>query len=458
MLLDSIKSHPRFFLWNRDNLDDEGSLILYWMQRAQRTVDNPAFSYALEAGTQLQLPVCVCFVIDDDYPMAQIRHFRFMLQGLDEVAAALYEQSIPFLVRMGSVPSQVAAIAQDCRPALVVTDENPLRHGGRWRRQVAAQITAPLVSVDADVLVPSRLLPKEEYAARTVRPKIHRLWEEYAHPWKQSAACFQDRLPPARQPGRAPIPSQLESRLHCGVRAQPVSSFTGGTKQAFARLDRFLKHILPVYDQTRNRPEEDGTSRLSPYLHFGQIGPHSVVWAVERAHAPDSAKRAFLEELIVRRELAVNYVFHNPHYDSLQGCHSWAQKTLYEHWDDPREYRYSLEQLTSSDTHDPLWNAAQRQLLQEGWMHGYLRMYWAKKILEWTEDPEQALSFALQINDTFELDGRDPNGYTGVAWAIGGKHDRAWGPERSVFGKIRYMSYESTRRKFGARQYMERYS
>ena len=167
-------------------------------------------------------------------------------------------------------------------------------------------------------------------------------------------------------------------------------------------------------------------------------------------------KKAFLEELIVRRELAVNFVRFNPHYDSLESCEKWARRTLREHASDPRSYRYKEVSLENAETHDPLWNASQKQMVMTGWMHGYLRMYWAKKILQWTRSPEEALNICIRLNDRYELDGRDPNGYTGIAWAIGGKHDRAWGPERTVFGKIRYMSYESTSRKFDSKAYIQR--
>jgi deoxyribodipyrimidine photo-lyase len=181
-----------------------------------------------------------------------------------------------------------------------------------------------------------------------------------------------------------------------------------------------------------------------------------VALAVRDAEAPSEDRKAFLEQLIVRRELSINFVRFNPHYDRLQGAEPWALRTLDEHRRDEREYRYSEAQLENAETHDPLWNAAQQQMVVGGWMHGYLRMYWAKKILEWTRSPEEAFEIAVRLNDRYELDGRDPNGYTGIAWAMGGKHDRAWGPERPVYGKIRYMSYPSTSRKFDSKAYINR--
>jgi deoxyribodipyrimidine photo-lyase len=234
----------------------------------------------------------------------------------------------------------------------------------------------------------------------------------------------------------------------------PVNSFTGGSKAARLMVNRFVKHRLNGYANNRNHPEVDGTSRLSPYLHFGHIGPHTVALAVKQADAPAEDRNAFLEELIVRRELAVNFVRYNSKYDTLDSSEHWADQTLRIHAKDARQYVYSERQLENAETHDPLWNAAQKQMVLTGWMHGYLRMYWAKKILEWSLSPAHAYEIALRLNDRYELDGRDPNGYAGIAWAIVGKHDRAWGPERPVYGKIRYMSYASTSRKFDSKAYI----
>ena len=217
-----------------------------------------------------------------------------------------------------------------------------------------------------------------------------------------------------------------------------------------------MRERLAGYASRRNRPEVEGTSQLSPYLHFGQIGPREVALAVQGAEAPAEDRRAFLDQFVVRRELAWNFVRFNPRYDSIEGCEPWARRTLDAHRADQREYLYGLAALETAGTHDPLWNAAQRQMVETGWMHGYLRMYWAKKILEWSASPEEAMAHAIELNDRYELDGRDPNGYAGIAWAIGGKHDRAWGPERPVYGTVRYMSLASTSRKFDSRAYISR--
>ena len=214
---------------------------------------------------------------------------------------------------------------------------------------------------------------------------------------------------------------------------------------------------MPHYHSARNHPELDGTSELSPYLHFGQIGPREVALAVRDADAPQESIDAFLEQLIVRRELAVNFVRYNSAYDRLEGCEAWARQTLRRHAFDRRPHLYSAAQFEAADTHDPLWNAAQRQMVTSGWMHGYVRMYWAKKLLEWSATPEEAFETAVTLNDRYELDGRDPNGYANIAWAIGGKHDRPW-PSRPVYGSIRSMSLASTSKKFDVNTYVARFA
>jgi deoxyribodipyrimidine photo-lyase len=237
----------------------------------------------------------------------------------------------------------------------------------------------------------------------------------------------------------------------------PAPGLRGGLVAARRRLHDFVGHTLNDYAGARNHPEEDGTSRLSPYLHFGQIGAREVARAVAGAEAPAESKEAFLEQLIVRRELAVNFIRHNGAYDRLDGCEAWARRTLRQHQFDERPHHYTANEFESAVTHDPLWNAAQLQMVTTGWMHGYVRMYWAKKILEWSSSPEEAFATAVELNDRYELDGRDPNGYTNIAWAIGGKHDRPW-PVRPVYGTIRSMSYASTSRKFDSARYIAHYN
>jgi len=239
---------------------------------------------------------------------------------------------------------------------------------------------------------------------------------------------------------------------------RPVDSWVGGRHAAMSRLKHFTGKLLKDYERDRNRPEVDGTSALSPYLHFGHIGPVTIALAVEEAVKKDptlqAARDAYFNELIAWRELAANFAKYAPGYDTADCAEDWAKKTIAEHANDEREWLYTLEQLEAGETHDELWNAAQTQMVRLGWMHNYLRMYWAKKILEWTPDVATAVKWAIYLNDKYELDGRDPNGYAGVAWAVLGKFDRAWF-DRPVFGKRRYMSGASTGKKFLSRMYIE---
>ena len=234
-----------------------------------------------------------------------------------------------------------------------------------------------------------------------------------------------------------------------------MPGYRGGSREAMRRLRLFIRERLPRYATDRNEPTPYRTSELSAHLHFGHISPITIALAASGSDAPRESVDAYLEELIVRRELSVNFVARNPDYDRLDGCPAWALKTLAKHAGDPRPVLYTARQLEEAETHDPLWNAAQDEMVLTGRMHNYLRMYWAKKILEWSPDAETAFGIAVDLNDRYEMDGRDPNGYTGVAWAIGGKHDRPW-PERPIFGTVRFMSYESTRKKFDSAAYIAR--
>ena len=424
------------------------------MQRAQRGWDNPALDLAIKAANELEQPLAVFFGLHPGYPRGNLRHYAFLVEGLDETARTIEERGAAFVFR--PYPNHdLIAFCEEVGASLVIGDENPLREPEGWRRSAAEKLKAPFWTVDADVIVPTRLFPKEEYAARTIRPKIQNLLRVFLHPLENPKVRHRWSAK-NRPPGQAIDPNRILSELPMDRRAEPVSSIRGGTAAGLQALKRFLSERLPEYDTARNLPDQHGTSELSPYLHFGQLGPHTIALAAREAQAGSAPKEAFLEELIVRRELAINYVARNPKYDRLDGCHAWALKTLKEGARDEREYLYTEAQFESAETHDPLWNAAQREMLLTGRMHGYMRMYWAKKILEWTASPEEAFEIAVRLNDRYQLDGRDPNGYTGIAWAIGGKHDRPWAPARPIFGMIRYMTAGGCARKFKVKAYIER--
>jgi deoxyribodipyrimidine photo-lyase len=429
-----------------------GRYVLYWMQQSQRASFNPALEYAIEAANLEGLPVLVGFGLMDDYPEANLRHYRFMLEGLREVERTLAERRIKFVVRRGA-PNEVAvALGEDA--ALVVCDRGYLRHQKAWRTDVAERLACALVQIEGDVVVPVDVASdKAEGAARTLRPKLHRVWHEYLTP-VEDARVPRSSLDLGTE--SAVDLSDLDAllgTLELDRSVVPVARFHGGTGAARRRLREFLAARLDGYAQGRSEPGAFQCSLLSPYLHFGQISPVEIALAVRDARQGAGAdRRAYLEELIVRRELAANFVHFEPRYDDYVGVPGWARATLETHRSDRRPYIYTRDQLESARTHDRYWNAAMREMRATGFMHNYMRMYWAKKILEWSAGPEAAFRTILHLNNRYFLDGRDANSYANVAW-IFGMHDRPW-PERPVFGKVRYMNAKGLERKFDMAAYL----
>ena len=389
-----------------------------------------------------------------NYPNANLRHYHFLQQGLRDAAEDAAERGLTFVVRRPP-HNRLESFVEEVQAALVIGDENPCREPERWRRVLAQRLTIPFWTVDADVAVPSRVFNRSFVLMHHFRPHLEGELPKYLEP---SPAA-----PPApRHRFRQKLESfDLNNDLTAGFRnldrsIKPVDSFTGGTHAALQRLGEFVRSQLATYDETRNHPETRGTSRLSPYLHFGNIGPLTIARAVQRSKIPSETKKKYLEQLIGWRELAVLFVRHEPNYDNWECAALWARKSLLEHVADPRP-RYTFKQLERAQTADDLWNAAQREMVATGWMHNYLRMYWGKKILEWAPDPATAFDWAVILNDRYELDGRDPNGYAGIAWAIVGRLDRPWF-NRPVFGLVRPMSGASMARKFNAAAYIRQNS
>ena len=431
--------------------DPDCNCVVYWMQRAQRAFDNPALDIAISLGNELSKPVVVFFAPVPFYPGSNQRHFRFLADGIPDISEGLSQRGVGFVFR--SYPEHNLFIfCEQVRAAIVIGDENPLRETEDWRLRVARGLRIPFWTVDADVIVPSRLLEREHYAARTIRPRLLELLPTFLTQPENPEAHVGWAAPPQLRSENWEQDFTRDWTLDRSVAT--VQGWTGGSKQAMRSLKEFVRSKLASYPDGRNRPESDSTSRLSPYLNFGHLGPHTIALCVKAADAPDTAKQAYLEQLIVRRELAVNFARFNSSYDSLECLEPWADRSFARHASDRRPVLYSGEQLEHAETHDPLWNAAQKQMALTGWMHNYLRMYWAKKILEWSPSVASAYQRAIYLNDRYELDGRDPNGYAGIAWAIVGKHDRPWF-ERPVFGQVRYMSLASTGRKFDAKRYIE---
>ena len=449
--LNELVQNPRVTVRRAGPPDPVGTCVVYWMQRAQRGLDNPALDVAVEAANALAKPVIVFFAPVPFYPRANFRHYRFLTQRIPDIVESLKKRNIGFVLRRFPEHSLIK-FCEEVRPSLVVGDENPMREPEAWRRSAAQKLSLPLWTVDADVIVPSKLLEKAQYAAHIIRPRLQAQLGRFLVRPKNTKAKVAWKKPQALQSLDPEFDITQGWPLDTSLGA--VSGFRGGTNEALRLLEEFIKHGLATYGTKRNKPEVNGTSRLSPYLHFGHIGPLTVALGVQKTDAPKADKEAFLNQLITWRELAVNSVRFNPNYDNFECAEPWAHRTLAQHAKDIRPVLYSEQQLEHAETHDPLWNAAQMQMVNTGWMHNYLRMYWAKKILEWSPSPAQAYQIAVRMNDKYELDGRDPNGYAGIAWSITGKFDRPWF-ERPIFGQIRYMSGQSTRKKFDSKAYIQ---
>ena len=436
------------FLNSKDAVN--GKYVLYWMQASQRAGCNHALEYAIRVADERAKPLVVFFGITDQYPEANERHFTFMLEGLKETQAALAERGILMVVRSVSPEKGVQALAADAD--LVVVDRGYLRIQRQWRSYAAKRLTCSLIQVESDVVVPVETTSlKEEYSAATLRRKIEPMLDGFILPLSERSPRHSSLRMEMESEKLSDIGSLIQKlRIDGSVKASPL--FCGGTAEANARLNSFVTSKLDEYDTLRNNPSVDFLSGLSPYLHFGQISPLKIALAVRAVDSPGVA--AFLEELIVRRELSINFIHYNEMYDSFNSLPVWARRSLHDHEADAREYLYADKEWENAETHDLYWNAAQEEMLVTGKMHGYMRMYWGKKILEWSATPEQAFQTALFLNNKYELDGRDPNGYTGVAWCFG-KHDRGW-PERPVFGKVRYMNANGLKRKFDADAYVDK--
>ncbi|MGE4319425.1 MAG: deoxyribodipyrimidine photo-lyase [Deferribacterales bacterium] len=429
-----------------NNIKCEKGPVVYWMSREQRVSDNWALICAVRTAEALNTSVAVVFNLVPEFIGASAEHYSFMAENFRQIRAGLDELNIPFFILFGAPEEEIPRFMSDTGAGCLVADFSPLKISVKWKEKVAERISAAFYEVDAHNIVPAFYVSdKKEYAARTIRPKINRLLSEFLVEFPKLSPR-QNKFSYGGDDGAARAEAYLKGHRF---------GYDSGCLAAEKALDDFINFRLSGYDKDRNNPNLDAQSNLSPYFHFGQLAPQRAALEVKRSDAPDSDKEAYLEEMIVRRELSDNYCLYNPDYDSINGADGWALKTLDEHRHDAREYVYDYDVFQKGLTHDPLWNAAQNEMIVTGKMHGYMRMYWAKKILEWTPDPETAFEYALSLNDTLALDGRDPNGYVGVAWSVCGVHDRAWF-ERPVFGKIRYMNANGCRAKFDTESYIRK--
>jgi deoxyribodipyrimidine photo-lyase len=424
--------------------------VLYWMQQSQRSEYNHALEYAIRQANVLEQPLIVFFGITDSFPDANERHYAFMLEGLHEVQQSLRKRGIHMVIR--HISPEKGAVALSRAASLVVVDRGYMRIQRQWREHVAQHTDCTVIQVESDVIVPVETASaKEEYAAATFRPKIQKFLPRFLKPLKTATIKNPSRGMRFKTITLDRVEHTL-ARLHIDRTVGRVDTFRGGTTHAKRLLRQFIRRKLPTFPELRNDPTQDNLSCMSPYLHFGQISPLYIALQVQSSGT--SGAPAYLEELIVRRELSMNFVYYNQKYDTTSCLPAWVQKSLHKHRHDTRKYVYTRTQLENAATHDPYWNAAQQEMVCTGKMHGYMRMYWGKKILEWTHDLDTAFSIALYLNNKYELDGRDPNGYAGVAWCFG-KHDRPW-RERSIFGTIRYMNDAGLKRRFDADAYVER--
>ncbi|CAH8471682.1 unnamed protein product [Schistosoma guineensis] len=472
--------------------------VLYWMSRDQRVQDNWAFIYAQRLAIKFKVPLQVCFCLVPAYQADTLRQFAFMIGGLTEVEQECRSLNIPFHLLITSnqidrpedvssgckhrwsdenaqfnqtdqieknflyetyVAKSVVGLAKLLNVGCLVTDFCPLRAPRSWVKKVIDELpnNIPFCEVDAHNIVPVWCgSEKREYSARTIRSKLFEQSPKFLTDFppiiKHTCSSETTVLPP-------PVNWELILSNYVGDKSvKPVDWAVPGTRAGLEVLYEFIGKRLKKFDPHRNDPAHPALSGLSPWLHFGQIAPQRAVLEVVavQKHFGRSAD-IFIEECFNRRELAENFCFHTPFYDSIKGALDWARKSLMTHSTDKRDPAYSKTQMETAQTNDDLWNAAQRQLVLKGKMHWFLRQYWAKKILEWcAEGPESAIQIAIYLNDRYSLDGTDPNGYVGIMWAICGVHDQGW-PERPIFGKIRYMNYKGCLRKFSVPTFVSRY-
>lgn len=432
--------------------DETTGPVVYWMSRDQRVNDNWALLFAQQIALEKNKPIAVVFNLVPDFLDATIRQYGFMLKGLKTAARLLKEYNIPFFLLTGKPENEIPVFIKQTNASVLITDFDPLKIKRLWKNKISKQISIPFYEVDAHNIVPAFYVSgKEEFAAYTIRPKINKALLE-----------FLDEFPPLIGIKKSEISSaeidwnKIEKSLTINFNVEEVDWISPGESEALKSLENFLQNKLNKYYELRNDPTRDGQSNLSPYLHFGHISSQRIALEINKTKWNKDSEATFLEELIIRKELSDNFCLYNSNYDSFEGFHNWAKTSLNEHRKDDREFIYSLNKFEKAKTHDDLWNAAQMEMINTGKMHGYMRMYWAKKILEWTNSPEEALKTAIYLNDKYELDGRDPNGYTGIAWSIGGVHDRAWF-DRPVYGKIRYMNRNGAEKKFDVNQYIKKH-
>jgi deoxyribodipyrimidine photo-lyase len=447
--------------------------VVYWMNREMRTDDNWSLYFAQDLAKENDQELLVIYNLVPGFLGGQNRHLTFKVDALKEIEEKLNEKNILFSVLIDENDNSAKQILEFCsqyNAGALVTDFYPLNLPQKWNQEILEDIKIPFYEVDSHNIIPARILTdKKEYAARTIRPKIHKQISEHLVTFPYLTKQDKQKSSGQKINWEEILPQKNREEFDW---------IKPGEEAAKKALNNFIENILPNYALERNDPNKNGQSNLSPYFHYGMLSAHTVTLKVvdwvgkpiteilsesrNRAKVDLSKDQltkldhagAFLEELIVRKELSDNFCLHDKNYDNPACFEPWAAKSLHRHLSDDREYIYTPEEFEKAETHDDLWNAAQKEMINKGKMHGYMRMYWAKKILEWTENPSDAMEIAIELNDKYELDGRDPNGYAGIAWSIGGVHDRPWF-ERDIFGQIRYMNRSGCEKKFDVNKYIK---
>lgn len=478
----------RVFKRNDHKPSSEGNYVVYWMQTNHRLQYNYALEYAIGWANKLDKPLLIYEELSCDYHWASDRIHTFYLEGMAEHVEIAEQKGIHYLPVVEEEAGQSRSILEGVfdKACCVITDEYPVYFIRDRNNSLAEELEIAFITVDSNGLIPLGLTDKAPYNAYFFRKIMQKHFVEcFTSPPKQypldelqneSAIDWTKEQQEIREKSleRIAHPADFIATLDIDHEVRPID--IKGTRQAaLGQLGNFIQHNLKQYDEKRNDPDADATSGMSPWLHFGKISEYEIVKAVLE-HQPknwdldnitfnggstggffngDPDVDSFLDEVITWREVGFHFAHHEPDYDQYETLPDWALKTLEAHKNDEREYIYVLEELAQSQTHDELWNAAQTQLREEGIMHNYLRMLWGKKVLQWTPEPEIALAYLIELNNKYAIDGRDPNSYSGIFW-IFGRFDRAW-QERPIFGKTRYMTSKSARKKLKLDQYLMKY-
>ncbi len=422
--------------------------VVYVMSRDQRVRYNHALILAAKYAQDLNTELEVVFCLNPNIKNGNLRSYMFMIEGLKDVERELNALGISFTLLYGSPINHLREYFSARRVAVAVTDFSPLRYARKWRLAVAKYLDTleiPFYEVDTHNILPVRFIsPKQEYSAYTLRLKINRVLDTFLKV-PDDISNYSYRRVVTNNIDWGYVIDWVKSRVDGSV--LPSHKYKGGIVEAYKTLDSFILSRLNNYAVDRNNPVKNALSDLSPYLHFGNISSLEVVLKVRGSGMDDESVASYIEEVVVRKELSDNYCYYNPNYDNPNGYPMWGRKSLEKHLDDVREHTYSLAEFEKGLTDDELWNVAQLDLVENGKMHGYLRMYWAKKVLEWSVNYREAHNVLIYLNDKYSIDGRDPNGYVGISWSLGGLHDRPWF-ERPIFGTIRYMNLAGMQRKF----------